>query len=144
MRMRSIQKEARTLLKRPACFCQCFGHSPKTCRSQQKCLICGENHSPKGFQSRESRKPMCAYCKGPHVASYKGRLEYKRQAFRQHAVNNQKSYTSVLSQNTLPHPTAQTQSNIYFTAEQLTTFVQTWLFKSPNHRFVIGILNRAH
>ena len=58
--------------------CQCFGHSAKTCRSKQKCLICGENHSYKGCPSRESRKPTCANCNGPHVASYKGCLEYKK------------------------------------------------------------------
>ena len=32
--------------------CQCFGHSAKTCRSKQKCLICGKNHSHKGCPSR--------------------------------------------------------------------------------------------
>ena len=37
--------------------CQCFGHSAETCRSKQKSLICGENHSHKGCPSRESRKP---------------------------------------------------------------------------------------
>ena len=57
--------------------CQCFGHSAETCRSKQKCLICGENHSHKRCPSRESRKPTCANCNGPHVASYKGCLEYK-------------------------------------------------------------------
>ena len=36
--------------------CQCFGHSAKTCRSKQKCLICGGSHSHKGCPSRESRK----------------------------------------------------------------------------------------
>ena len=49
--------------------CQCFGHSAKTCTSKQKCLICGENHSHKGCPNRELRKPTCANCKGPHVAS---------------------------------------------------------------------------
>ena len=77
--------------------CQCFGHSAKTCRSKQKCLICGENHSHKGCPSRESRKPTCANCNGPHVASYKGCPEYKKQAFRQHVVNNQTSYASIVS-----------------------------------------------
>ena len=33
--------------------CQCFSHSAKTCRSKQKCLICGENPSHKGCPSRE-------------------------------------------------------------------------------------------
>ena len=101
--------------------CQCFGHSAKTCRSKQKCLTCGENHSHKGCPSRESRKPTCANCNGPHVASYKGCPEYKKQAFRQHVVNNQKSYASVVSQNTLSQP--KPNQTFTFTAEQLTKFV---------------------
>ena len=52
--------------------CQCFGHSAKSCRSKQKCLICGGNHSHKGCPSRESRKPTCANCNGPHVVRTKG------------------------------------------------------------------------
>ena len=84
--------------------CQYFGHSVKTCRSKQTCLICGKNHSHKGCPTRESRKPTCANCKRPHVASYKGCPEYKRQVFRQHVVCNQKSYASVVNQNTLLQP----------------------------------------
>ena len=101
--------------------CQCFGHSAKTCRSKQKCLICGENHSHNGCPSRESTKPTCANCNGPHVASYKVCLEHKKQAFRQHVVNNQKSYASVVSQNTLSQP--KPNQTFTFTAEQLTKFV---------------------
>ena len=101
--------------------CQCFGHSDKTCRSKQKCLICGENHSHKGCPSRESREPTCANCNGPHVASYKGCPEYKKQAFRQHVVNNQKSSASVVSQNTLSQP--KPNQTFTLTAEQLTKFV---------------------
>ena len=101
--------------------CQCFCHSAKTCRSKQKCLISGENHSHKGCPSRESRKPTCANCNGPHAASYKGCPEYKKQAFRQHVVNNQKSYASVVGQNTLSQPKA--NQAFTFTAEQLTKFV---------------------
>ena len=62
----------------------------KMCESKQKCLIFGENHSHRGCPSGESRKPICANCNGPHVASYKGCPEYKKQAFRQHVVNNRK------------------------------------------------------
>ena len=101
--------------------CQCFGHSAKTCRSKQKCLICRGNHTHKGCPSKESRKPTCANCNGPHVASYKGCPEYKKQAFRQHVVNNQKTYASVVSQNTLPQ--FETSQTFNFTAEQLTKFV---------------------
>ena len=101
--------------------CQCFSNSAKTCRSKQKCLICGENHSHKGCPSRESRKSTCANCNGPHVASYKGCPEYKKQMFRQHVVNNQKSYVSVVSQNTLSQ--RKPNQTFTFTAEQLTKFV---------------------
>ena len=71
--------------------CQCFGHSAKSGKSKQKCLIYGGNHSHKGCPSRESRKPTFANCNGPHVASYKGCPEYKKQAFRRDVVNNQKN-----------------------------------------------------
>ena len=80
------------------CFnCQSFGHSSKNCRSKPKCLICGESHSHKGCLNKEARKPKCANCMGPHVASHKGCPEYKKQAFRQHVVNNQKSYAAETS-----------------------------------------------
>ena len=100
---------------------QCFGHSAKFCRSKQKCLICGGNHSHKGRPSREARKPTSASCNGSHVASYKGCPEYKKQAFGQHVVNNQKTYASVASQNILPK--RQKPQTFNFTAEQLTKFV---------------------
>ena len=58
--------------------CQSSGQPAKTCRSKQKRLICGENYSPKGCLSRESRKPTCANCKRPHVSSYKGCPEHKK------------------------------------------------------------------
>ena len=65
------------------CFnCQCFGHSAQNCKSKQKCVICGENHSHKGCPKKEVKQPKCANCSGPHVASYKGCPEYKKQAFR--------------------------------------------------------------
>ena len=101
------------------CFnCQRFGHMAKTCRSKQKCLICCESHSHKGCQNKETRKPKYANCKGPHVASYKGCPEYKKQAFRQHVVNNQKSYAAAVGQNPLTQP--KTPQTFYFTVEQLT------------------------
>ena len=104
------------------CFnCQSFGHSAKNCRSKQKCLICGENHSHKGFPNKIARKPKCAICKGPHVASYKRCLKYKKQAFRQHMVNNQKTYIRYCKQNTLPQ--SKTNKTFTFTAEQFTKFV---------------------
>ena len=86
------------------CFnCQCFGHSTQNCKSKQKCVICGENHSHKGCPKKEAKQPKCANCSGPHVACYKGCPEYKKQAFRQHVVNHQKSYAAVVSQNSHLH-----------------------------------------
>ena len=101
--------------------CQCFSHSAKSCRSKQKCLICGGNHSHKGCPSRESQKSTCANCNEPHVASYKGCPEHKKQAFRQHVINNQNTYASAVSQNILPQP--QKPQTFNFTAEQLTKFL---------------------
>ena len=38
------------------CFnCQCFGHSAQSCKSKQKCAICGENHSHKGCPKERSK-----------------------------------------------------------------------------------------
>ena len=45
----------------------------------------------------------------------------KKQSFRQHVVNNQKSYASVVSQNTLSQP--KPNQTFTFTAEQFTKFV---------------------
>ena len=104
------------------CFnCQCFGHSAQNCKSKQKCVICGENHSHKGCPKKEAKQPKCANCAGPHVASYKGCPEYKKQAFRQHVVNHQKSYAAVVSQNS--HSQPKNTQTFQFTAEQLTKFV---------------------
>ena len=62
-----------------------------------------------------------ANCKGPHVASNKGCPAYKKQGFRQHVVDNQKSYTAILRQNTgLPQPQDKTFT---FLAKQLVKFV---------------------
>ena len=104
------------------CFnCQCFGHSAQNCKSKQKCVICGENHSHKGCPKKEAKQPKCANCSGPHVASYEGCPEYKKQAFRQHVVNHQKSYAAVVSQNS--HSQPKNTQTFQFTAEQLTKFV---------------------
>ena len=101
--------------------CQCFGHTAKTCRSKTKCLIFGEDHHHKGCPNKETKQAKCANCKGPHVASYKGCPAYKKQAFRQHVVDNQKSYASILGQNLAP---PQSQDKAFtFSADQLVKFV---------------------
>ena len=83
-------EEFRTPISVQQCYnCQCFGHTPKTCRSRTKCLIRGEDHHHKGCPNKEIKQAKCANCKGPNVASYKGSPAYKKQAFRQHVVDNQ-------------------------------------------------------
>ena len=97
------------------CFtCQCFGHS-------ENLLSVVRTIRTKDAQKKKAKQPKCANCSGPHVASYKGCPEYKKQAFRQHVVNNQKSYAAVVSQNSLLQP--KTTQTFQFTAEQLTKFV---------------------
>ena len=114
-------EEFRTPISVQQCWnCQNFGYSAKTCRSKTKCLICGEGHHHKGFPNKEKKQPKCANCKGPHVASYKGCPAYKKQAFRQHVVDSQKSYLSVLCQNSAP---PQPQDKAFrFSVEQLIKF----------------------
>ena len=115
-------EEFRTPVSVTQCYnCQSFGHSAKNCRSKQKCLICGKSHFHKGCPNKEARKPKCANCKGPHVASYKGCTECKKQAFRQHVGNNQKASATAVGQNTLTQPN--TIQAFSFTAEQLTKIV---------------------
>ena len=115
-------EEFRQPISDTQCFnCQSFGHSAKSCKSKRKCVICGESHSHEGCPKREAKQPKCANCLGPHVASYKGCPEYKKQAFRQHVVNNQKSYAAAVSQKPLPQP--KTPQTFQFTDEQLTKFV---------------------
>ena len=100
---------------------QNFGHSAKACKSETKCLICGESHRHKGCPNREKKQPKCANSKEPHAASYKGWPVYRKQAFRQLVVDNQKSYAANLCQNTaLPQPQDKTFT---FSAEQLVKFV---------------------
>ena len=84
-------------------------------------IICGKSHHHKGCPNREKKQPKCANCKGLHVASYKGCPAYKKQAFRQHVVDNQKSYGAILCQNkALPQPQDKTFT---FSAQQLVKFV---------------------
>ena len=118
-------EEFRAPISVQQCYnCQHFGHSAKNCQAKTKCVICGEGHSHKGCPNREKKQPKCANCKGPHVANYKGRPAYKKQMFRQHVVDNQKSYASILKQNSAPSPQPQ-GGTFSFTADQLVTFAAT-------------------
>ena len=78
---------------------------------------------------KEAKQPKCANCSGPHVASYKGCPEYKKQAFRQHVVNNQKTYAATVNQKS--HLQPKTQQTFQFTAEKLTKFVANVAIQSP-------------
>ena len=83
-----------------------------------------EGHPHKGCPNREKRQPKCANCNGPHVANYKRCPAYKKQVFRQHVVDNQKSYASILKQNSAPIP--QPKGDAFtFTADKLVKFVAT-------------------
>ena len=68
---------------------------------------------------KKKGKPKCANCKGPDVANYRGCPAYKDQAFRQHVVQRQASYATILKQASPPPP-----SNTFnFTAEQIVSLV---------------------
>ena len=118
-------EEFRSPISVQQCYnCQHFGHSAKNCQAKTKCVICGEGHSHKGCPNREKKQPKCANCKGPHVANYKGCPAYKKQVFRQHVADNQKSYASILKQNSAPAPQPR-DDTFSFTADQLVKFVAT-------------------
>ena len=81
--------------------------------------MCGEAHWHKNCPNKEKRSPECANCRGPHVANYKGCPAHKDQAFRQHVVQNQVSYASILKQASPPPP----NNTFNFTAEQIVSLV---------------------
>ena len=73
----------------------------------------------KTVQTKKTRSPKCANCRGPHVANYRDCPAYKDQAFRQHLVQNQVSYACILKQASPPPP-----SNTFnFTADQTVSLV---------------------
>ena len=60
------------------CFnCQCFGHSAQNCKSKQKCVICGENHSHKGCQKKKQNSPNVQTVLGHMLHLTKGVLNTK-------------------------------------------------------------------
>ena len=99
--------------------CQNFGHSAKNCKAKIKCVICGEGHSHKGCPNREKSNQNVLIAKDHMLQTIKG-----VQVFHQHVVDNQKSYASILKQNSAlpPQPKSDTFS---FTADQLVKFVPT-------------------
>ena len=81
--------------------------------------MCGEAHSHKDCPNKNKKTPKCANCRGPHVANYRGCPAYKDQAFRQHVVQNQISYASIVKQASPPPP----NNTFNFTAEQIVSLV---------------------
>ena len=81
--------------------------------------MCCEAHSHKDCPNRNKKKPKCAKCRGPHVANYRGCPAYKDQSFRQHVVQNQISYASIVKQASPPPP----NDTFNFTAEQIVSLV---------------------
>ena len=60
------------------CFnCQCFGHSAQNCKSKQKCVICGENHSHKGCPKKKQNSPNVQTVLGHMLHLTKGVLNTK-------------------------------------------------------------------
>ena len=102
------------------CFkCQGFGHKAQNCTKKQKCVVCGEAHSHKDCPNKNKKTPKCANCRGPHVANYRGCPAYKDQAFRQHVVQHQISYASIVKQASPPP----LNNTFNFTAEQIVSLV---------------------
>ena len=81
--------------------------------------MCGEAHSHKNCPNKEERNPKCTNCRGPHVTNYNDCPTYKDQAFRQHVVQNQVAYASILTQASPPPP----NTTFNFTAEQIVSLV---------------------
>ena len=102
------------------CFkCQGFGHKAQNFTKKQKCVVCGEAHSHKDCPNKNKKTPKCANCRGPHAANYRGCPAYKDQAFRQHVVQNQISYASIVKQASPPPG----NNTFNFTAEQIVSLV---------------------
>ena len=59
---------------------------------------------------------------------------HKKQAFRQHVVNNQKTYASTVRQNTLLQPKTSNET-FSFTAEQFTKFVANVVIQIAQPQF---------
>ena len=82
-------------------------------------MLCGEAHSHKDCPNRNKNTPKCANCRGPYVANYRGCTAYKDQDFRQHVVQNQISYASIVKQASPPP-----RNNTFnFTAKQIVFLV---------------------
>ena len=66
--------------------------------------MCGEAHSHKNCPNKDKKTQNVQTVGGPQVANYRGCPAYKDQAFRQHVVQNQISYASIVKQASPPPP----------------------------------------
>ena len=96
-----------------------FGYkAPKLHQKTDMCCVWKNSFSQK-LSNKGKRNPKCANCRGPYVANYRSCPAYKDQAFRQHVVQNQVSYSSILKQASPPPP-----SNTFnFPADQIVSLV---------------------
>ena len=96
-------EEFRAPISVQQCYnCQNFGHSAKNCKAKLSVLSVEKATLTKDAQTEKNSKPNVLTVK--HVANYKGCPAYKKQVFRQHVVDNQNSYASILKQNSAPTP----------------------------------------
>ncbi|GIY03628.1 RNA-directed DNA polymerase from mobile element jockey [Caerostris darwini] len=72
--------------------CQLFGHSSINCRLPARCVKCAGPHlTGECTHTTKMENPICANCKGPHPASYRGCPKFPKPA----TNNNQpKTFTS--------------------------------------------------
>ena len=85
------------------CNCQSFGHSAKTGKSKQKCLICGKNHSQKDVQIEKQGNHNVPTVRGYMLHLTKG----VRNAKSRHSGNMwliTKKHASIVNLNTLALP----------------------------------------
>ena len=65
------------------CFkCQRFGHGAATCRSNMRCVRCGESHKFEECAKKDT--PKCVNCGGEHSAAYNGCTQAKKAKQVQH------------------------------------------------------------
>ena len=65
------------------CFkCQRFGHGAAACRSNMRCVRCGESHKFEECAKKDT--PKCVNCGGEHSAAYNGCTQAKKAKQVQH------------------------------------------------------------
>ena len=101
--------------------CQSFSHSAKTCRSKPNVLSVGRATITKDALTERKSSQNALTVKGHMLLLTKGVQRTKKQAFRQHVADSQKSHGAILCQNTAP---PQPQDKTFtFSAKQLVKFV---------------------